>query len=104
MTNFKEPAWFINLIDQRLALIEHALGGRTSGYAIIVNPLTEPPESATPEEREKWERTCDRCGKYTPPHVLKFHSGTRMTELRDGTQVVIMFGFCSDCLADFKED
>ena len=95
-----EPGWFVHLIDQRVALIEHALRGQPMPCMIIVNLLAEPDEGA---DYDKWERTCDRCKRYCPPPE-NFATGTKTVNLKNGTPVLIMFGFCPDCMADFKEE
>jgi|SRR5690349_2151197 len=98
-----EPPWLQSKVDQRLALIKEATGGSALGFkalgtTIIVMPLTEPAEGddATPEQMERWENTCDNCGKY-----LAFGLSLRYVEREwDNLTISMFFGVCDECPAE----
>lgn len=85
-----EPPWLTAAVDQRLALLADAI--RASDIGLVMTSLTEPPETATPEERASWDRRCDRCGKDCT-HT-SFFTGHVQREL-DGVQVIFVFGVCA---------
>lgn len=95
----KIPAWLAAAVDQRIALMRDKIGPGFAELAdntnLVMTPLTEPAEGATDAEREKWERTCDRCGVYCNSFA-RFYTGAVQREL-DGVQVTLMFGVCHRC-------
>lgn len=99
MAEYKqEPAWLIAKVDQRLAQMSQAMDTPEGRFAlsltdIVLTPLAEPPEGATPLEFERWDKTCDNCGKHCPTslytgHVMRLHLGTRVN---------LTFGVCPEC-------
>jgi len=64
--------------------------------------LTEPDEGANELAFKRWERSCDRCNRYCPPH-LDFYTGSLTRELAKypGIQVIVTFGVCGRCHARF---
>lgn len=91
-----EPTWLVSKIDQRLALMEEHMGNAADVPAqVVMTPLTEPGEDATKEDFERWERTCDNCGRYCPPDS-EFYTG-HSVRMRGEVQVIFMFGVCPDC-------
>lgn len=96
-----EPAWFISRVDQRVALVQDVVGGKWPFPTVVLTPLTEPPESATQEQRLRWERTCDNCGTHCPQGTA-FYTGHVSRELPDKRQVIITFGVCKSCCAGFS--
>lgn len=96
----REPAWLTAMVDQHLALVADTLGDAMSGFSdfhVVMMSLTEPAEDADADERDRWERMCDRCGRYCPPGS-DFFTGTVTRDLQ-GTQVIVAFGVCPACLA-----
>ncbi len=97
----REPAWLTHLIDQRVAPLQEL---DLSGHQIVLLTLTEPIEGSTPEVTERWERTCDKCGRYCPPHPEgedpQFYTGQAMRIIQD-RQVIISFGLCAVCVAEY---
>jgi len=114
------PAWLIAAVDQRLALMEEAIGETVAegiemfhaltGYRpgedvdvvskvmagdIMMTPLTEPREGASKEELDRWERSCDNCGTWCPDGQL-FFTGQMVRDFH-GSQVIIIFGMCPLC-------
>lgn len=77
------------LVDQRLA----SLRGLDLFFDVIMTSLTEP-DADTEEATERWERTCDRCGREFPDDP--FYQGT-VTRLLDGKQIIMAFGVCAEC-------
>jgi len=100
MTEIEEPTppWLTAKIDQRVALMLDTLGPAVSGfdeYTVVMTPLTEPEEDATPAEIQRWERACDNCGRYC--HVGEnFFTGHLVRDV-EGHQVIFMFGACPEC-------
>jgi hypothetical protein len=98
------PPWLAEKIEARLAfMVEHgALDiARESGARFVVSFLNEGDEHMSDEERERWERTCDRCGKYVPPeperdNYTEFYTG-HMARTVEGVQIFMAFGICGDC-------
>jgi hypothetical protein len=91
-----EPAWLTPLVDQRLALMEAHLGSTADvGVPLVMTPVSEPGEHATPEEFERWDRTCDNCGAYCPD-PMPFWTG-HVLRMRGEVQVFFMFGACATC-------
>ncbi len=98
------PTWLVEKIDARLAfMVEHgALDiARESGARVIMAFLDEGSEHMTEEERERWERTCDNCGKYVPPeperdNYTEFYTG-HMARTVEGIQILMAFGVCGTC-------
>ena len=95
------PTWLVAKVDQRVQHIEHKAGEGIDAFArdggsnpLVMTTLTEPEELKV--SMDKWERTCDNCGSYTP-HGEAFFTGTTARKLRHGQYVVITFGMCSAC-------
>jgi hypothetical protein len=93
-----EPAWLLAKVDQRLTLMREKVGEpevfkKLGAPDLILTPLSEPLTEPTPEQLERWDRTCDNCGKYCP-HDLWTGSVSRDW---GGLQVVMTFGVCPDC-------
>jgi hypothetical protein len=95
----KEPAWLTAAIDQRLALMVEVMGPSTfplaKNYGVMLTPLTEPEEDATQAEMDRWDRTCDNCGKDCTG--LEFFAGSAMRSAF-GTNVCFTFGVCAECV------
>lgn len=102
--NKGKPAWLTAKVDQRLAFMAEQFGaaGTTDQMieaflkaqpTVLFTPLTEPPENATDAEFERWDRTCDNCGKHC---TGRFFTGSVVREKWD-TQVIFMFGTCETC-------
>jgi hypothetical protein len=98
------PGWMLSLLDQRMAMIEHAIkaGAAKDGVVVIATPLNEPPEGSPPEAYARDERTCDNCRAYCP-WPTEFFIGHLMRESKDGRQVIISFGTCKNCKPSFEE-
>jgi hypothetical protein len=99
----KEPPWLTAKVDQRLAEIRAggALELARDQHPLIMTFLDEGDPEMSEEEREKWERTCDSCGRYcSPDGDLAFYTG-HAQRIIDGHQVILAYGVCNDCrLAD----
>lgn len=92
------PPWLRAMVDQRLALMSEMMDPdlvKDAGPSVVMTPLTEPGEGATQEELERWDRTCDRCGKDCTENHL-FYTGN-LTEDWQGIQVIFTFGVCHKC-------
>ena len=101
-----EAPWLSAMVDQRVALmVEHgALEiARENGTLLVMSLLDEGDEEMTDEQRERWERTCDNCGKYVPPEPERGRDGytgfyTGYTARRiEGVQIMLAFGVCGTC-------
>jgi len=93
------PAWLTSKIDQRMALIDERVTPVSISRGpvpLIVTPLTEPGENATPLQMERWERTCDACGKYCPYPKEDFFNGQVQRTTKTGMLVIIFFGVCKE--------
>lgn len=90
-----EPPWLVAAVDQRLAQMKEVIGNvdLSGQWPFILTPLTEPPEGASKQLIEMWDRTCDHCEKYCPG---KFHVGMT-TRDAFGVQVSFTFGVCPAC-------
>lgn len=101
MPQVSEPEWLKRMLDLRIELMMHEFGGRMppalrqAGFAMTT--LTEPAETATREERDQWERTCDHCGRYFGDDD-PFYTGISQREI-EGVQLNIAFGCCAECAA-----
>jgi hypothetical protein len=95
--SFPEPAWLRLALDIRLAAILAVAGGvgpfREFGF--VMTTLTEPDEEASDEERERWERTCDHCGRYFSDEE-EFYTG-HASRIVEDVQILIAFGVCPEC-------
>lgn len=97
MTEHHEPTWLTSMIDQRLTLMrDHLPRQAPEELPLLMTPLTEPPEDATPAQIEQWDHSCDNCGRYVGTAL---HCGHVQRTL-DRYQVIIMFGCCDDCQTD----
>lgn len=65
------------------------------GYNVVMFQLTEPPEGASREVIERYDRTCDNCGAYCPDPV-PFYTGWVRRNL-GSTPVEVTFGVCARC-------
>lgn len=92
-----EPPWLTAKVDQRLALMVEKTGGKFPEGALVAMPLTEPDDGASQEEIERWDRSCDNCGKFIPLGEL-LYTGSLMRELESGQRVLINFGACATCV------
>jgi hypothetical protein len=88
-----EPAWLTHLVDQRMALINDKATPLLPEHALVMTPLTEPPEGATEAQYRRWDRTCDCCQTFCPPGK-DFYTGHLVRELSDGRPVYMTFGVC----------
>lgn len=88
---YREPAWLKAAIDKRVAPFSEIPG--LAHWPLVLTTLTEPDEDASEEERARWERTCDRCGKHCPN---VFYTGTA-TRIVQGVDVIVTFGMCVQC-------
>lgn len=95
----KEPVWLSVRVDQRIAFMLERTGGEFPPGALIATLLTEPPEGASKEEIDRWDRTCDNCGKYVPKGQT-LYTGSCDRTLPSGHQVIINFGACSECFGE----
>lgn len=95
-----QPAWFTTKLEERLALFEPAIrGGAAADFGVVMTTLTEADESATAEQREQWERTCDNCGEFRADGE-PFFTGS-ITLMIHGVQVIVTFGTCEVCEKEF---
>lgn len=94
-----EPAWFTHKVDQLLAKINHLAPALPPGMDALMAMLEEPREDATPEEHERWQRSCSNCGAYCPDPV-PYYVGHIMRKHKTGTPVAIIFGTCLSCRFD----
>ncbi len=98
------PPWLKAKVEQRLAfLIEHgALDvARESGAPFIMTFLDEGDPDMTAAERERWERTCDGCGRYIPGDG-EFYTGHIKRDIEE-VQVLMAFGVCGECKAAYDQ-
>ena len=102
------PSWLTHAIDQRLALLRDGLPDDLDGVAsVIMTPLREPQDIDVLSDADqiralsKWERTCDGCNTFVEDDE-EFYNSHHAEQLR-GLTVVIVFGVCHNCSADFKE-
>lgn len=94
-----EPAWLTAKVDARLAEIKEAGGFLISAeqQPIIMTFLDEGDPDMTEEEQERWERTCDNCGRYCPTvGGMAFYTGHVLRFVED-RQVLMAYGVCDDC-------
>jgi hypothetical protein len=103
----EEMPWLTAMIDQRVAFMveKGALDiAREAGTNFVMSLLDEGREDMPAEEIERWERTCDHCGKYVPPeperpNYTEFYSGY-VTRVVEGVQIMLAFGVCGTCKED----
>jgi hypothetical protein len=74
----------------RLLMMDHQM-------ELVIVQLGRPEENATREEQDRWELSCDRCGRYCPPPT-DFHTGG-ITLVRHKRKIMVTFGLCDDCRA-----
>lgn len=91
------PAWLTSKVDQRLQLLEHRAAADIASVqpTLVLTPLTEPPAGASPVEYDRWDRTCDCCGKHCP-HPVDFYTGQVQRQLKSGVLVIMTFGVCKE--------
>ena len=99
----KTPPWLAAKIDQRMALLEQAVGNKTLDVSLVMTPLTEPREGASDAEHQRWDRSCDNCGRYCPP-AADFYTGHVVRFLSNGTRVYISFGVCINCKPSIEKE
>jgi hypothetical protein len=93
-----QPPWLVAKVDQRITLMVESGAinmARESGSLLIMSFLDEGDEHMTEEERERWERTCDNCGKYVPD-LGEFYTGHCVRTVED-VQIILAFGICGTC-------
>lgn len=93
----REPGWLTAAADQRLALMQETVPPEVlaEDAPIVMAMLTEPSDDLDRQERERWERTCDNCGAYTPEGQV-FYTG-HVTRYLFGAPVMITYGACFRC-------
>lgn len=94
MSDTTLPAWLQAKIDQRMALVADAVP--SADWPVIVTPLTEADENATPLQRQQWDRTCDACGKHCPYPREDFYTGHVQRTREDGVLVLMFYGVCKE--------
>ena len=96
----REAPWLQAKVDQRLALMKTMLGTtgtvKMMGPTVVMSPLTEPPENATNAEFEKWDTSCDNCGRHDP---IGFQCG-HVQRQWEGLNVLITVGVCDNCVME----
>lgn len=93
-----EPDWLVPKIDQRMEWLVETGGikvAKDGGAPFIFTFVDEGKSEMTLRERERWERTCDNCGVYTPDDG-EFYTGY-ISRIVDDIQVLMAFGVCSNC-------
>lgn len=102
----KTPTWLIEKVDKRVALILEKGGiamTKEAGSDFMFTFLDEGDHEMSSEEFERWERTCDRCGRFIPPDAPDgpdgFYTGHIAREF-EGVQIVLAFGICGTCRED----
>ena len=110
-----EAPWLQAKVDQRIEfMVRHgALDiARENGTRFVTSYLDEGEEEMTKEERERWERTCDSCGRYVPPEpgadredYDNFYTGYTARTVED-VKIMLAFGVCGTCknLSERKTD
>lgn len=93
----REPAWLTAKVDQKIQLVKEPMlaAARANNAGIVMTFLDEGRAEMTDEERERWERTCDRCQTYVPDEG-EFWTGHVVREV-EGQQVMMAFGLCGPC-------
>lgn len=98
-----EPAWLTDKVNQLIERMK-AEGAsaeifEAAGLPMVMTFLTEPEEGASPIDFERWEMTCDNCGKVSnqlrPGAVRRIAFGIRLE---------ITFGVCSECAKTFEKE
>ena len=92
------PPWLVEKVEKRINLIVSqgaVVYAKKSGAPFIMTFLDEGDPEMTDEERERWERTCDNCGRYIPEDG-EFYTG-HMARIVDDVQIMIAFGVCGIC-------
>jgi hypothetical protein len=95
----EEPPWLIAQIDQRIADIKTEMldAAASADAPFVMTFLNEPDPGATAEEQDRWERSCDHCGRYCPEDgPVDFYTGHAVRTVED-RQVLIAFGICDVC-------
>jgi hypothetical protein len=95
----KEEDWMIAKVDQRIALMKEAgaFDIASGEQPLIFSFLDEGDHEMTSAELARWERTCDRCGKYVPDIGTEtFYTG-HIVRTIEGRQVILAFGICGTC-------
>ena len=97
MPGEREPAWLTAKVDQKIALVKVPMlnAARATQAGFVMTFLDEGHAHMTDEEREQWERTCDRCHTYVPDDG-EFYTGHVVRDV-EGQQVVMAFGVCGPC-------
>lgn len=98
-----EAPWLSAMVDQRVALMveKGALDiARENGTLFVMSLLDEGNDEMSDEERERWERTCDNCGRYIPVDAVDgpdgFYTGYTSRTV-EGIQIMLAFGVCGTC-------
>lgn len=99
----KEPAWLTDKVNQLIERMK-AEGAsaeifEAAGLPMVMTFLTEPEEGASPIDFERWEMTCDNCGKVSN----QLHPGT-IRRIAFGVRLEITFGVCPECAKTFDEE
>ena len=93
------PPWLTAMVDERMAFMETELGSAaaalTNEFGLVMTLLTEPPEGVSEAEFQRWDRRCDRCGRFCTVGE-DFFVGHTARELA-GVRVLITFGVCPTC-------
>jgi len=94
------PSWLLPMVKARVNFMLAEMGGALpDGYPIILTTLTEPVEGTSQADRERWERTCDHCGRFCGDGE-DFYTGSMGLEAMTGTRVQrveVTFGMCPEC-------
>lgn len=94
------PTWLIAASDQRAAKIGQTLGDmpehmmELAAGMVIESFLTEP-TAETDEELERWNRSCDNCGKLCGESEMATATITRL--IQDRFRVSLTVGACRSC-------
>lgn len=86
------------MVDQRVALLLDKAGNllpEYDGKTLIFTVLTEPTTEKV-SDYEKWDRTCDKCGRHKPA-PQPFYTGHAQRTTRHGQRIFINFGLCHHC-------
>lgn len=111
-TDIPTPPWLDAKADQLLAKVRREAGLtpdalKRAGYSgprnVVMMPLTEPKEGSSPKQRDRWERTCDNCGRYCPHPAVPFGTGILVRDW-EGVRILIGYGACRRCLPEPEGD
>lgn len=95
----EQSSWLMNALGSMVSVLAPHIDALPAGKMLTIS-LTQIPEDE--DAKQRWARSCDRCGVYVPPGGELFSAREHL--LVSGRHVAVPYALCRTCAtAEFPE-